>query len=154
MVEVVVRADRAVGLGRRIPSVLYVSSGGARSRTHGRHCPDGIRFIRKHRSAIGHKRADKARESIPGGDRLPLPSGWPSHVKPSLLAQRCPSRRDLPLLWRRRNGEGIISALPASSMYRASRLDFFVNHFSPGRVYTIEYMVAALVEPLLHEKEP
>jgi hypothetical protein len=28
-----------------------------------------------------------------------------------------------------------------------------VNHFSPGGVYTIEYMVAALVEPLLLEIE-
>ena len=32
--------------------------------------------------------------------------------------------------------------------------DFLANHFSLSCVYTIEYMVAALVEPLLHEKEP
>jgi predicted amidohydrolase len=30
-------------------------------------------------------------------------------------------------------------------------LDFLVNHFSPGGVYTIEHMAAALVEPLLRE---
>ncbi len=41
-----------------------------------------------------------------------------------------------------------------SYLYGVQRLDFFVNHFSRGGIYTIEDLVAALVEPLLHEKEP
>ena len=36
-------------------------------------------------------------------------------------------------------------AFPLSYSQCRSRLDFFVNHFSLGGVYTIEYMVAALV---------
>jgi hypothetical protein len=41
------------------------------------------------------------------------------------------------------------SFLPPARYFR-----FFVNHFSPGGIYTIEYMVAALVGLPLIEKEP
>jgi hypothetical protein len=49
---------------------------------------------------------------------------------------------------------GIKWPVSASYTWAAVLGDFLVNHFSLRRVYTIEYLVAALVEPPVSEREP